>query len=244
MLDAQTYKHFDLHVSSGNEKIHKFCKKIVEKHKNDLNIYLYNHGNDYMCFRRFFLAKELAEKGTDIIINIDDDIEFGSKLIEETVKQFEPKTIKPTSAIYLHDGDSYFGSRTVITPELEDKLEADFAVGQYGMFDAKFFIEEPELYNIPKNYYECDDLWASYIAKTKLNWKIKPLHLNIKDKGGDGAALYKKSNKKQELLTQLKVGWLDGRKSFEEKIDELGIKLTEKEIKNRNKLPKDFNTKK
>ena len=241
MLDAQEYKNFTLYVSSGNTKIHNFCKSTAEEFKASLEIKFYDDGNDYMCFRRFFLAKELAKSGVDIVINIDDDIVLGPNFVGDSVAQFEPETIKAVSAIHLHNGESYFGTRTLITPELEGLLEADFAVGQCTMFDARFFLAESELYKIPSGYYECDDLWASYIARVYLNWEIKPLYVEIKDIGGDAAALYSKSNKKQELLQKLRGGWIDGRPVFEEKLAQLGISMTAKQKRQRNFLPTDFN---
>lgn len=210
MLEAQTNKNFELHVSSGATKIHNFCKKTTDNFNSSFKIYLHNDGNKYSCFRRFFLAKELAKSGTEIVINIDDDIEFGSTLVEEAISQYEPKTIKASKVWHLHDGSDYFTNRTLVTDK-QDSLEADYAVGQLGVFDSSFFLQD-ELYNVVKHVYECDDLWASYVAKEKLGWQIKPFNFKIKDNGGDKAALYKKLKNKNEIgLKQLLLNDLVGR---------------------------------
>jgi hypothetical protein len=215
-LNDQSYKYFHLNVSHGDPSTKNDFIKIIKKYKNTINMSYSIDENSFSSFRRFAIAKKFTENNlADIVIFIDDDIEFDKNFIEKYVENFEPKTIKANTVLHLYDGSSYFENRLKVTKNNEDFLRADVALGQCGMFDSKIFLEPRLFLNLDNNIIKfSDDLWISYVATNLLNWKIKPLEVDsFKDLGDDEVALYRiaenSGNIRQICVNYLlSLGWL------------------------------------
>jgi hypothetical protein len=215
-LNNQSYKYFHLNVSHGDLSTKNDFIKIIKKYENTIDMSYSIDENSFSSFRRFAIAKKFTEDNlADIVIFIDDDIEFDENFIKKYVENFEPKTIKANHVLHIYDGSSYFENRLRVTKNNEDFLRADVALGQCGMFDSKIFLDPRLFLNLDDNIIKfSDDLWISYVATNLLNWKIKPLEVDsFKDLGHDEVALYKiaqnNGNIRQVCVDYLvSLGWL------------------------------------
>jgi GT2 family glycosyltransferase len=215
-LNNQSYKYFHLNVSHGDPSTKNDFIKIIKKYENIIDMSYSIDENSFSSFRRFAIAKKFTEDNlADIVIFIDDDIEFDENFIKKYVENFEPKTIKANHVLHIYDGSSYFENRLRVTKNNEDFLRADVALGQCGMFDSKIFLDPRLFLNLDDNIIKfSDDLWISYVATNLLNWKIKPLEVDsFKDLGHDEVALsriaYNNGNIRQVCVDYLvSLGWL------------------------------------
>ena len=167
-LSNQTYKDFDVHISNGNLKKTNTVDKYCNAFKDKLNISVYHEGNDNFAFRRMTLARDLAKSGSDIILFIDDDVDFPENYIENCISQYEPNTYKSCYAWYFTSNvDYYMGRHRVKT---NDK-PVHYAGTGLGMVDAKIFLEDG-LFDVPECAYQVEDLWLSYYADHVMGWSL------------------------------------------------------------------------
>ena len=82
-LAEQTNSSFDFYIcdNSGNDPHLINTTKKRSKNFNH-NVFIKEYNNKYSIFSRFFLAKELAEKGHKMIVFIDDD-----QIIPESIRK-------------------------------------------------------------------------------------------------------------------------------------------------------------
>ena len=212
-LKKQTYQNFDIHISNGNyeiaDEINTIVKKVLET--NDLKIKVTHDGNQYFCFRRFFIAKGYAESGYDAAMFLDDDIDIPINYVESFVRSYEPKTYHSAYTwIFRENGSDYYTKRTRV---YNNDLPIKYGGAGVSMVDASVFLEKG-LFNVPKEAYAIDDLWMSYYCDHVLGWKIKNVHIpDLRIGGGDAVALYKAlsthktSNKAAFLRKLVSMGW-------------------------------------
>jgi hypothetical protein len=188
-LANQTYKDFNVYVSNSNEEQHFLVERLVAKFNNHLNIEASLDSNDFFAFRRFYVAKKLAETGSDIILFIDDDVVISDTYIEEAISQYEPKTYKSAYAWKFDDGvQEYMTDRTRMF-SVNDKIH--YCGTSTAMVDASVFLD-PQFFEVDPMAYMVDDLWLSYYADHVLGWKLQYMHINKLHIGGnDYVALFK-----------------------------------------------------
>jgi hypothetical protein len=210
-LDKQTFKEFDVYISNGNldpnkiATIEKYAKFFV-----NLNIKIINSGNDLYTFRRLVLGKELAEKGYEIILYIDDDVSFSEKYIAVCLEQYEPKTYKSGYAWhFFNGGKSYYKGRERRT---DNKKPIHYCGTSLSMIDSSIFLEHG-LFDYPEGALKIEDLWLSYYAQHVLGWSL--MYMNTDRAvvhGRDEVALFREVRKeninKDEFLKRLVgMGW-------------------------------------
>ena len=172
-LSGQTNNNFDFYIcdnSNNDPHLLNTSKKKSKFFKN--NVYIKEYNNKYSIFSRFFLAKELAEEGYEIIIFIDDDQIIDNNFIENCYKQYEPDTIKSFYAHYI-SGDYWRKEPSGPNDEV------NYLGGGGLICNANLFLNEG-FFSCPEEYWILDDLWLSYYIPNFTNYKMKKLNVHIK----------------------------------------------------------------
>jgi hypothetical protein len=172
-LSNQTNIDFDLYIcdnSDNDPHLLNTTKKNVNNFK--YNVFIKEYNNKYSIFSRFFLAKDLAEKGYTKIVFIDDDQIIPESFVQDCYDQYEENTVKSFYAHFI-EGD-YWKKYEVNYYE-----DANYAGGGGLLCNAKLFLEEDFL-KCPEEYYILDDLWLSYYVLKHTDYKIKKLNTHIK----------------------------------------------------------------
>ena len=208
-LSEQTTEGFRVIVSNSNPHI----SKKLESYRNrfpDLNIEIRNESNDLYCFRRFFVAKEMAESGIDVIFFIDDDVRIPKNYIELAMEQYRKMTYSSSYAWTFQDGGSdYYKKRTRV---YDNKSLIKYCGAGVSMIDSSIFLEDG-LFQAPDGAYETDDLWLSYYCDNVAKYKLRYLEIpGVIIKGNDSVSLfstikYKSYTKKDFLLDLIDLGW-------------------------------------
>lgn len=191
MLHRQSYKDFDIHISNANlEKssyVEQSAQVFINHHK--MNIKITHDGNEYSCFRRFFIAREYAKQGYDIVMFLDDDVAVPNDYVQSFLDAYEPQTYHSAYTWTFQDnGSNYYTKRKRVKTN-----DANIKYGGAGaaMVDAKVFLDDG-LMNPPDYAYQIDDLWMSYYCDHVLGWKIKYVDVPKLLVGGlDSVALYR-----------------------------------------------------
>ena len=213
MLNKQSYKDFDIHVSNGDldqsSSVNTITSNFNKKH--GLDIKVTHDGNDYSCFRRFFIAKDYAERGYDLVMFLDDDITIPNDYVKRFIDAYEPQTyLSAYTWTFQNGGEDYYKKRTRVT---SNDYDIKYAGAGVSMVDASVFLNKG-LMNPAPHAYEIDDLWMSYYCDHVLGWKLKHVDIpGLKIGGSDGVALYKNiknrsgMNKAKFLRELVEQGW-------------------------------------
>lgn len=208
-LSNQTVEGFKVVVSNANREFDNKIKEYLADFP-DLDVEVRNESNDYLTFRRFFIAREMAEKGIDVIMFIDDDIMIPNNYIELALDQYE-SGIYGSSYTWTLDanGADYYKHRTRV---YDNDSSIKYCGAGISMIDAKIFLQN-DLFNAPQEAYGIDDLWLSYYADHIAKFKLKYIGVpGIIIGGGDSVALYKSIHRQQytkrDFLKYLvSLGW-------------------------------------
>lgn len=213
LLNNQTNKDFDIHVSNGNLPMSADVDRIVDKMNNHLGlkVKVTHDGNDYGPFRRFHVARDYAQNGYDRAIFIDDDVKFPTDLVQRLQDAYEDKTFGSVYTWSFQDGGSdYYGKRTRV---FSNDANIKYAGTGVSIVDTSLF-KNKKFFNPPETAYNIDDLWLCYYADHVLKWKLKYIdHSNIVIGGGDSVALYVRlkrsrvANKAVFLRLLVSMGW-------------------------------------
>jgi hypothetical protein len=120
------------------------------------------------CFGRFYIARELAEVH-DALLFIDDDQDFGRRMVSDQMASFEPESIAGWWAFrYLPGARSYAERKRVDRP-----MEPADYVGVGGLVaDARIF-RDSALFRCPRRYWFVDDIWLSYYTSHVHGWRLR-----------------------------------------------------------------------
>jgi hypothetical protein len=208
-LSNQTVEGFRVIISNSNPRIQAKLDKIKHDFK-DLDIQIVHESNEYSAFRRFFIARQQAMEGIDVILFIDDDITVPSDYIEKALKQYKEKTYSSAYTWTIQDnGSDYYNKRTRVFNSDES---IKYCGAGISMIDAKIFLDDG-LFNAPDEAYTIDDLWLSYYSDHVAKYKLRYLDIDgINIGGNDHAALYKsilkqKYTKADFLRHLVGLGW-------------------------------------
>lgn len=171
-LNKQTNTDFDFYICDNSNK----DPHIINTTKKNLQYFTYNvfikeYYNEYSIFGRFVLAKDLADKGYERVIFIDDDQRLPATFIQDCYDQYEENTIK---SFYAHDiVDDYWKK-----VRLKRNVSGNYAGGGGLMCSTKLFLHK-DFFSCPEEYYILDDLWISYFGKEVAGYEIKLLDTDI-----------------------------------------------------------------
>jgi hypothetical protein len=177
-----------------------------------MNVKVTHDGNKHSCFRRFFIAKDYAERGYEVVFFLDDDIIIPRFYVEKMMKQFKPGAYHSCYAWSFKDKpQNYWRDRTRVT---DDSAKIRYGGAGVSMTDAKIFLDKRLFKVISPMAYQIDDLWMSYYCDHIA--KIPIVRTQVQDLiigGNDKSALYKvlkreDGDQKSLFLNELiKSGW-------------------------------------
>jgi hypothetical protein len=210
-LSLQSNKNFDVYISNANTNPDKIAiiKKYIN-HFSRLNTTLLNDNNDNYTFRRFFVGRDLAKMGYDIVLYIDDDVSISPRHVEECLSQYEPKTYKSDYAwSFYNAGQSYYKNRE---RRSDNEKEIHYCGTGIAMLDSSIFLQEG-LFDYPEGALKIEDLWLSYYAQHVMGWRLMHMKTGSIVNGKDQFALFKevqreKINKDVFLRTLVDMGWV------------------------------------
>ena len=213
-LYRQSTTDFDIIISNGNlrDKVVDYLDKVVRLYADaPVKTIIRHDGNDDYTFRRFYVGRDLAEQGYDVVLFIDDDVTVPPFYVENCLKQYEPKSYKSGYAWVLHHkGKSYYKHRT---RRFDNEQQVHYCGTGFCMIDASIFLDPGLISKAPKESYKIEDLWLSYYAQHVKKWKLAYMSTpKVHLEGADNVALYKQvaaeSFTKDDLLKKLvKMGW-------------------------------------
>jgi hypothetical protein len=202
-LDKQSVKDFDVIVSNSNPEHDNYMARKIKLHNGGYKIYYRLDSNDVGAFRRFTISRDLSY---DRYIWLDDDVNFGSNLVADMYKQYEPNTYHSWYCWQIL-GD--YHDRIRVAHSSQPICYAGTGVS---MID-RTIVDRPELYECPPEAVFIEDLWLTYVVDHVYKWQIKNLKIpNVKLGGSDSVALYRtiaKSNyTKRQFMEDLRArGW-------------------------------------
>lgn len=198
-LSNQTYGNFNVRISNANLVKFKYVEEVAQKFDGHLDIEVSHEGNDQFAFRRFSVGKDLAERGTNIVLFIDDDVQIPNDYVEQCLRFYEPKSYKSGFAWRIDRGGSdYYKYRTRIH---DPSQKANYCGTGLSMIDASIFLDPRLIQHAPPESIKIEDLWLSYFAQRVLKWKLAPIpQKNVILGGGDSVALYKQVLKEKHTM--------------------------------------------
>lgn len=198
-LKDQTYKNFDIRISNANLVKFQYVENVAKSFDGHLDIEVSHEGNDQFAFRRFSVGKDLAERGTNIILFIDDDVQIPRDYIEQCLRYYEEKSYKSGFAWTLdRGGSSYYKYRTRIH---DPNKKANYCGTGLSMIDASIFLDPRLIRDAPTEALKIEDLWLSYFAQRVLKWKLSPIpQSDVVLGGADSVALYKQVLKEKHTI--------------------------------------------
>lgn len=210
-LQKQTFKDFTLYISNGNLDQADIVEEIIKEYGSGLRVKLYHDGNDMKTFRRLYQGKLMAQEGADVILFIDDDIEYSSRYLAKALREYELKTYKSGFAwSFLEHGADYYNKR--IRRWDNDSIIHYCGTG-VSMIDPEIFFKDG-LFEAPEGAQGIEDLWLSYYADQIMGWRLKYMRVrdHFKIGGADEVALYRKylnaDYTKADFLKELvAMGW-------------------------------------
>jgi hypothetical protein len=210
ILSRQTNKDFTLYISNANLDEVSRVEELVSPFRKKLNINLTHDGNELYSFRRLFIGKDLALKGFEAVLFLDDDVIIPDTYVEQCLAYFEPNSYKSAYAWYfLENGQHYYRKRIRVN---HTGSRVHYCGTAVSIVDSKIFLDEG-LFLAPEDAYQIEDLWMSYYADHVLKWKLAYMPIEgISIGGNDNVALSKvvkaKRNNKAVFLRTLSImGW-------------------------------------
>jgi glycosyltransferase involved in cell wall biosynthesis len=193
-LRDQTDNDFDVHISNANledKAIEKIEETVSHYTSSGMRIKVTHDGNDYSCFRRFFIAKDYSQMGYDVVFFLDDDILIPRFYIKKMMSQFVSGAYHSCYAWNFRSSpQNYWRDRTRLS---DNNSEVKYAGAGVSMTDAKLFQDERLFDVISPMAYHIDDLWMSYFCNHVAKAPIVYTYVsNVHIGGNDSSALYKK----------------------------------------------------
>lgn len=120
------------------------------------------------AFGRFYLARDLAPAHRALVF-VDDDQDFGSRMVSDQLASFEPDSLAGWWAFTYRPGARSYAERDrVETP----RGRADY-VGTGGLVADAAIFADPGLFHCPRRFWFVEDLWLSYFAGQVRGWSLR-----------------------------------------------------------------------
>jgi GT2 family glycosyltransferase len=165
-LSTQTYKNFKLVIWDNTDE-KKEVEKIVSKFKIDVDVI--KSEKNIGGIGRFYAAKQY-QKNYRTVIFFDDDQLPKDNFIEIMVKNFEPSTVKSRHSYKILSNSDYWNRKKISAGGTNVNY-----CGTGGMVLDSNIFKYDDLFNCPIEYTFVEDLWLSFFAQHKLNWKLQSI---------------------------------------------------------------------
>jgi hypothetical protein len=182
-------------------------KKIINKNgnKSKIGISIYVSDVNIGGFGRFFAARDLAKKGYDRVVFIDDDQRIGKEGIKSLLDGInENRSITGSWSFLFAHPDNYWIKERIL------KGRADY-VGTGGMAaTTEVFLSDGLFSEIPKEYWFIEDLWLSWYAYVNCGYELGAVDADIKVEKDGKDQMSRLIDTKSEFfrhLTELGAPW-------------------------------------
>jgi hypothetical protein len=164
-LKAQKVKDFDLWICNNSTKTIDHLQEIIPFTE-------VKYENKYSIFGRIFMIRDhILPLDYDAVLTIDDDEILPLNLVEQAIRQFDPKAIRSFWAFETYD--DYWKRR-----RLKGSQTGDYA-GMGGCLTPIDLWRLEAIYDVPERYMIMDDLWISHCILKYSSYTIKPLNVSI-----------------------------------------------------------------
>lgn len=182
-ISMQSRKDFDLFIVNNSDRD---IEELV-----DIPCEIINMGNKYKHYGRYFAAKDIIERGYEIVSFLDDDIVISPRFIAEAYLHYDPKFVKSFWAFEVFD--DYWQRKKL------SGSRAGHYCGGGGLLAPAELFRVPELYECPEEYWVLDDIWMSHVILAYTHYEIRmfPAKVVLLD---DHKASYKKLKKQKSEM--------------------------------------------
>lgn len=156
----------EFHIWNNNASARKQIDTLVSN-ETSLPISVSHSKHNIGGFGRFYEARKLADQHPFVIF-IDDDQEFEKNAMKSFSKEGKKKTIVSQWAYSFDTTQNYWDKK-----EVQDQNETVHYCGTGGMIIDSSIFKTEELFKCPKQFWFIEDLWLSYIASKRFNWKLQ-----------------------------------------------------------------------
>lgn len=171
-LLKQDYKDFSFYIWNNNKEINNDVDSICNEYRSFIDINVKHSESNIGGIGRFEYAKIIADKH-EIIIFIDDDQEFNSKMITTFKNEYSENSLKSRWA-WRFNGNNYT-NRTKISEG--GKLVHYCGTG--GLVVPSKIFKNDIIFQVPTEFKFVEDLWLSYVCDSVLNMNL----ISIEDSG-------------------------------------------------------------
>lgn len=204
-LNKQTDKNFELYIWDNSHQKATLLKNIKSSNPS-FNISCHHSKTNVGGIGRFYIAKVL--ENTDYVIFIDDDQTFDEHLVAIFKKAAKKNHSFNWYGRKFIKGAPYFATNTTTTTNTKCTELYDYG-GTGGMIiDINIFKDINFYKDFPKEYLFVEDLWMSFYATTKHNYKFYRIKQNITnqpDNKNQCTAIWDIKNQLLEYCR--KLGW-------------------------------------
>jgi len=180
----QSRQDFDLFIVNNSDRD---VEDLI-----DMPCEIINMGNKYKHYGRFFAARDVLDRGYEIIAFLDDDIKITPKHIAEAYLHYDPRYVKSFWAFEIFN--DYWKRK-----KLSGTRSGHYCGGGGLLAPAELFMV-PELYLCPEEYWIMDDIWLSHVILAYTDYEIRmfPAKVQFVD---DKKATYIKIRKEKSEMT-------------------------------------------
>jgi len=185
MFHNQLNKEFDLFIVNNSDRD---IEDLVS-----IECEIINMRNEYNIYGRFFAARDVLDRGYEMIAFIDDDIVIPATYTKLCHMHFDPQYVKSFWAFEV--ASDYWDRK-----KLSGSKNGHYA-GAGGLLAPAEFFREPKLYECPEEYWIMDDIWMSHVVLAYTDYKIRflPIPVRMLD---DDKATYKKIRQRKSDMAQ------------------------------------------
>lgn len=209
MLNRQTNTNFTLYISNANLGSSEIVERIATKYAKNYRVVVRHDGNEDFAFRRFLVAKTIADE-SDMLIFIDDDATFSNNFVQDCINQYEPNSYK-SAYCWKFDKENldYYNNRKRV---FKSNDIVHYAGTGAAVVDPKIFLDD-RFWLIPEEGKRIEDLWLSFFVSHVLGGKLALLKTSETSfDGSDSVSLSKlvlssNYNKNNFLKDLVLSGW-------------------------------------
>jgi hypothetical protein len=185
MFHNQLNKEFDLFIVNNSDRD---IEDLV-----NIECEIINMRNEYNIYGRFFAARDVLDRGYEMIAFIDDDIVIPATYTKLCHMHFDPQYVKSFWAFEV--ASDYWDRK-----KLSGSKNGHYA-GAGGLLAPAEFFKVPQLYKCPKEYWIMDDIWMSHVILAYTDYKIRYLPIPVRFLD-DYKATYKKIRQQKSDMAQ------------------------------------------
>jgi len=172
-LENQTYKNFEFFIWNNRPDLKDWIDIVAKHHNIETKIY---HSEHNMGSYARLLIPPMTENNP--IMFLDDDRIPHKDFVEYNLQRYIKFPFAIQSSWAWQQPNDYWGSNSGRKRIINEDIEVDYC-GTAGMVLDKSIFENEEMYNIPDEYKNIEDLWICYIARVFENRPLYSMKLKM-----------------------------------------------------------------